>query len=229
MLAVALFCAGLNVLVNRVVYKPLRGAPRLAPLVSAIGVSFIFMNLGMFWGGAADRHFPELVSGKNLLPDSSIQITGKDLMVLGVTLPLMIGLTLFVKFTRLGTAMRATAQDPVAAQLMGIPVERVIAVTFALGGALGGAGAVVYALYINTLSFQMGFQIGLFAFTAAVLGGIGQIPGAVLGGLILGLIRSLGSAYLGEKWSSALIFALLITILIFRPAGLLGGSRREKV
>ena len=125
--------------------------------------------------------------------------------------------------------MRATAQDPVAAQLMGIPVNRVIAVTFALGGALAGAASVVYALYINTVSFQMGFQIGLFAFTAAVLGGIGHIPGAVLGGLIIGLVRALGSGYLGEKWTGALIFAILIVILIFRPAGLLGTGRKEKV
>ena len=153
-----------------------------------------------------------------------------SMLLAAVVFIVLAGCVMYLFFqTNLGTAMRATAQDPVAAQLMGIPVERVIAVTFALGGALGGAGAVVYAIYINSLSFGMGYQIGLFAFTAAVLGGIGQIPGAVLGGLILGMVRSLGSAYIGEKWSSALIFAILITILIFRPAGLLGGSRREKV
>ncbi len=229
LVSVAVFCATLNVAMDRIVYKPLRNAPKLAPLVSAIGVSFIFMNAGQFWGGAADRNFPDLVSTQNLLGDSAIQFTVKDLLVIAITLPLMIGLTLFVKYTRLGKAMRATAQDPVAARLMGIPVDRVITATFALGGALAGAASVVYALYINTISFQMGFQIGLFAFTAAVLGGIGQIPGAVLGGLILGLVRSLGSAYLGEKWTSALIFAILIVILIFRPAGLLGARRREKV
>jgi branched-chain amino acid transport system permease protein len=125
--------------------------------------------------------------------------------------------------------MRATAQDPVAAQLMGIPVDRVVGVTFIIGGALAGAASVVYALYINTISFQMGFQIGLFAFTAAVLGGIGHIPGAVLGGLTIGMVRSLGSGYLGEKWTTVLIFVILITILVFRPAGLLGTRRREKV
>ena len=227
--AVAVFCASLNVAVEKVVYRSLRGAPKLAPLVSAIGVSFIFMNIGLFWGGAADRNFPDLVSRQNLLGDSSVQFTLKDALVLAVTLPLMVGLTLFVKYTRLGKAMRATAQDPVAAQLMGIPVDRVISATFAIGGALGGAASVVYALYINTISFQMGFQTGLYAFTAAVLGGIGKLPGAVLGGLVLGLVRALGSAYLGEKWTSALVFAILIVLLVFRPAGLLGSPRKEKV
>jgi branched-chain amino acid transport system permease protein len=226
---VAVFCGALNMTVDYVVYRPLRSAPKLAPLVSAIGVSFVFMNLGLFWGGAADRNFPDLVSGANLLGDSNVQLTLKDLLVVGVTLPLMLGLTVFVKFTRLGKAMRATAQDPTAAQLMGIPVNRIISATFAIGGALGGAASVIYALYINTISFQMGFQTGLYAFTAAVLGGIGKLPGAVLGGLVIGLVRALGSAYLGEKWTSALIFVILIVILVFRPAGLLGSPRKEKV
>jgi branched-chain amino acid transport system permease protein len=228
-IAAAVFGATLNVAVDRIVYRPLRNAPKLAPLVSAIGVSFIFMNIGYFWGGAGDRHFPDLVSSENLLGDSAIRITLIDVMVIALTIPLMLGLTFFVKCTRMGKAMRATAQDPVAAQLMGIPVDRVIAVTFAIGGALAGAASVVYALYINTISFQIGYQIGLFAFTAAVLGGIGLLPGAVLGGLVIGMVRALGSAYLGEKWTTALIFAILIVILIFRPAGLLGTRRREKV
>ena len=114
------------------------------------------------------------------------------------------------------------AQDPLAAQLMGIDVDRVISVTFAIGGALAGAASVIYGLTINTVSYQMGFQNGLYAFTAAVLGGIGNIPGAVLGGLVIGLARSFGSGYVGERWTSALVFVILITILVFRPAGLLG-------
>jgi branched-chain amino acid transport system permease protein len=229
LIVVPLACATLNMTVDKFVYKPLRNAPKLAPLVSAIGVSFIFMNIGLFWGGAADRHFPDLLPHTNLLGDSAVQFTVKDLLVIGVTVPLMVALTLFVKYTRLGKAMRATAQDPVAAQLMGIPSDRVIGATFAIGGALGGAASVIYALYINTISFQMGFTNGLYAFTAAVLGGIGNIPGAVLGALIIGLVRSLGSGYLGEKWTSALIFVILIVILVFRPSGLLGSRRREKV
>lgn len=230
---VPLFCAVLNLAVDRIVYKPLRHAPKLAPLVSAIGVSFIFMNVGLFWKGPADINFPNLIHDQlaegNLLGDSAITFTAKDLMVIVITVPIMVGLTLFVKFTSLGKAMRATAQDPVAAQLMGINVDRVIGATFVIGGALGGAASVIYALYINTISFQMGYQNGLFAFTAAVLGGIGNIPGAVVGGLVIGLIRSLGSGYVDEKWTSALIFVILIVILVFRPSGLLGAHTREKV
>ncbi len=230
LLAVPLFCAALNVTIDRVVYKPLRRAPKLAPLVSAIGVSFVLMNVGLLWGGAADRHFPDLISRQNLLgDDAAIAFTAKDLMVVAITVPIMAALTVFVKATRLGKAMRATAQDPVAAQLMGINIDRVIALTFALGGALAGAAAVVYGLYINTVSYQMGFQNGLYAFTAAVLGGIGNIPGAVLGGLVIGLARAFGSGYVGERWTSALVFVILIAILVFRPAGLLGTRTREKV
>jgi branched-chain amino acid transport system permease protein len=150
-------------------------------------------------------------------------------MVVGVTVPTMIALTLFVRYTPLGKAMRATAQNPTAAQLMGINADRVIAVTFAIGGALAGVAAVVYGLYIKSVDYQMGFQNGLYAFTAAVLGGIGNIPGAVLGGLLIGVIGELGKAYVGAKWSEALIFAILILVLLFRPTGLLGARTREKV
>jgi len=230
LVVVPVFCAVLNVAIDRIVYKPLRRAPKLAPLVSAIGVSFVLMNVGLLWGGAADRHFPDLVSRQNLLGEGApLSFTVKDLMVVAITVPIMIALTLFVKTTRLGKAMRATAQDPLAAQLMGINVNRVISVTFALGGALAGAAAVIYGLYINTVSYQMGFQNGLYAFTAAVLGGIGNIPGAVLGGLVIGLARSFGSGYVGERWTSALVFVILIAILVFRPAGLLGTRTRDKV
>jgi len=230
MVVVPLCCAALNVTIDRVVYKPLRRAPKLAPLVSAIGVSFVLMNVGLLWGGAADRNFPNLISRQNILGENAaLSFTYKDLMVVGITVPIMIALTLFVKGTRLGKAMRATAQDPVAAQLMGIHVDRVISVTFALGGALAGAASVIYGLYINTVSYQMGFQNGLYAFTAAVLGGIGNIPGAVLGGLVIGLARAFGSAYVGERWTSALVFVILIGILVFRPSGLLGSSTKEKV
>jgi len=229
LVASPLFCAGLNVTVDRLVYKPLRNAPKLAPLVSAIGVSFIFMNIGVFWMGTYDLNFPKLVPQYNLTPDWLVAVTYKDLMVLGVTLPVMVALTIFVKYTILGKAMRATAQNPIAAQLMGINVDRVIASTFAIGGALAGVAAVIFGLYNNTVGYQMGFQTGLYAFTAAVLGGIGNIPGAVLGGILIGLVRSLGSAYAGEQWSEALIFGILIVILIFRPNGLLGARTREKV
>jgi branched-chain amino acid transport system permease protein len=223
------FCGLVNVAVDRIVYRPLRTAPKLAPLVSAIGVSFIFMNIGLFWIGPADRSFPELLPATNLLAGEGLQFTAKDLLVLVVVVPLMLGLSVLVKSTRLGKAMRAVSQDPVAATLVGIDVDRVIAATFFVGGFLGGAASVIYGLYINTIGFQMGFQNGLYAFTAAVLGGIGSIPGAVVGGLVIGLVRSLSSAYVGERWTGAIVFAILIVILVFRPEGLLGKATKEKV
>lgn len=224
-----LFCAALNASVDRIVYKPLRTSPKLTVIVSAIGVSFIFMNLGLFWMGATPVKFPDLVSDTNLIPGTSLRFTWKDAMVIGVTVPSMIALTLFVKYASLGKAMRATAQNPVAAQLMGINADRVIAATFAIGGALAGIASVVYGLYIKSVDYQMGFLNGLYAFTAAVLGGIGNIPGAVLGGLLIGVVGAMGEAYLGAKWSQALIFGILIVILLFRPTGLLGARTREKV
>jgi len=224
-----LFCAILNVAVDRAVYRPIRQAPKLALIVSAIGVSFVFMNVGLFWFGPVDLNFPNLVSNTNLLEGTALRFTYKDLMVVAVTVPAMIALTWFVRYTALGKAMRATAQNPTAAELMGINVDRVISSTFAIGGALAGIAAVIYGLYFNTVGYQMGFQNGVYAFTAAVLGGVGNIPGAVLGGIIIGLVRSLGSRYVGEEWSEALIFAILILILLFRPSGLLGAHTREKV
>jgi branched-chain amino acid transport system permease protein len=224
-----LFCGGLNLAVDRLVYKPLRTAPKLAPLVSAIGVSFIFMNIGLFWLGPADRSFPELLPATNLLAADGLQFSAKDLLVLVVVVPLMLALSFLVRATRLGKAMRAVSQDPTAAALVGIDVDRVIAATFFVGGFLGGAASVIYGLYINTISFQMGFQNGLYAFTAAVLGGIGSIPGAVVGGVVIGLVRALSSAYVGERWTGAIVFAILIVILVFRPEGLLGRGTKEKV
>ncbi|HEX7375886.1 MAG TPA: branched-chain amino acid ABC transporter permease [Pirellulales bacterium] len=229
LLAVPAFCAAVNLAVYLAVYRPLRAAPRLAPLVSAIGASFILMNLGLFWLGAADLSIPNLVPHASLAVAANLTIELKDALVMAVAVPVMLVLTAFVQFTRLGKAMRATAQDPLAAQLVGVPVDRVIAATFALGGALAGVASVVYSLYINTISYQMGFQNGLYAFTAAVLGGIGNLPGAMLGGLLIGLARSLGGAYFGERWTSAAVFAMLIVLLVFRPQGLLGARVRERV
>jgi len=225
----ATFCAFVNVIIDRSVYKPVRSAPKLAAIVSAIGVSFLLMNVGLFWFGPVDQNFPNLVGNSNLLEGTGVRLTYKDLMVIAVTIPTMVLLTLFVQYSKLGKAMRATAQNPAAAALMGINVDRVISATFAIGGALAGIASVVYGLYFNTVGYQMGFQNGVYAFTAAVLGGIGNIPGAVLGGLVIGLVRSLGSKYAGEEWSEALIFVILILILLFRPTGLLGSRVREKI
>ncbi len=238
---VPVFCGGLNWLVDRLAYRHLRHAPRLAPLVSAIGVSFVFLNLGLFWGGlpmavfgmgrtaAAPKDFPDLISNRSLLGDSAISFTVKDLMVIGITIPLMLGLTWFVKRTRTGKAMRAVAQDQLAAKLMGIPVDGVIGNTFLLGGALAGVASVVYALYNNTIYFQMGYRAGIDAFTAAVLGGIGSLPGAVLGGLLIGLVRAFSDQYLETRWTNVMVFTILILVLVFQPSGLLGAKQREKV
>jgi branched-chain amino acid transport system permease protein len=241
-LVCAAFAAFLNVSVDRFVYRPLRTAPKLAPLVSAIGVSFIFQNLGLFWGGlpldvfgggtsaAAPKAFPNLISSHNLLgPGSFLTITPKDLVVIGSSLFVMALLYAFVRYSRLGKAMRATAQNPTAARLMGIDVDRVISWTFAIGGALAGFAAVIYGFYINTINYQIGYQNGLYAFTAAVLGGIGNIPGAVLGGLTIGLVRAFSDQYIGAQWQPAVLFGMLIVILVFRPSGILGAHTREKV
>lgn len=235
------FCATVNWSVDRVAYRHLRQSTRLAPLVSAIGVSFIFLNLGLFWGGlpmevfgggkaaAAPKDFPSFISNSNLLGDSAIQFTAKDLLVVGVTVPLMAALTLFVRRTRTGKAMRAIAQNRVAAQLMGIDVDRVIGRTFALGGLLAGIASVVYASYNNTIYFQMGYRVGIDAFTAAVLGGIGSMPGAVLGGLVIGLVRAMSDQYIATEWTNVMVFTILILMLVFRPSGIIGANVKEKV
>jgi branched-chain amino acid transport system permease protein len=236
------FAASLNVAIDRLVYKPLRTAPKLAPLVSAIGVSFILQNVGLFWGGlpmavfgggnqaAAPKAFPNVLPQTNLLGDgASVTLLPKDLLVIVASLVVMVALTGIVRFTKLGRAMRATAQDPAAARLMGIDVDRVVAATFLIGGGLAGFAAVVYGLYINTVNYQMGYQNGLYAFTAAVVGGIGNIPGAVLGGVLLGLLRAFSDQFIGAQWQPAVLFGVLIVILVFRPAGLLGSTAREKV
>jgi branched-chain amino acid transport system permease protein len=241
LIVVPLFCGGLNWLVDRLAYRHLREATKLAPLVSAIGVSFVFMNIGLLWGGvpmkvfglgraaAAPKNFPVIVSNTNLLGQSTVEFTGKDLMVFVVTVPLMVLLTWFVKRTRAGKAMRAVAQDRLAAQLMGIPVDRVIGQTFLIGGGLAGVAAVVFAIYNNTIYFQMGYRAGIDAFTAAVLGGIGSLPGAVLGGLVIGLARAFCDQYIETRWTNVLVFTVLILVLVFRPSGLLGARTKEKV
>jgi branched-chain amino acid transport system permease protein len=238
----ALFCGTLNLLVDRFAYRPLRSAPRLTLLVTAIGLSFCFINIGLFWGGlpmqvfsggvaaAAPKDFPALVPATTVLgTDEGVRATSRDLLVLVVTVPLMVGLWWVVKRTKLGRAMRAVAQNPTAAALMGIDVNRVIGATFFIGGALGGFASVVYALYNNTIGFQMGYRAGMDAFTAAVVGGIGSIPGAVLGGILIGVVRAMSDQYLEARWTNTIVFTILILILVFRPSGLLGLGGKEKV
>jgi branched-chain amino acid transport system permease protein len=241
LVAVPIFCGVLNVIIERFAYRPLRDAPRLVPLVSALGISFILMNIGLFWGGvpmevfgfgrsaAAPKDFPTLFSGDTFFPGSAIQFAPKDLFVFAITIPCLIALLLLVLKTQFGRAMRAVAQNPVAARLVGINVDLVITRTFFLGGALAGLASVVYASYNNTVSFQMGYRVGTDAFTAAVLGGIGNLMGAVLGGLVIGVLRALSDQYLATQWTNTVVFGVLIILLVFRPRGLLGKVRAEKV
>jgi branched-chain amino acid transport system permease protein len=218
----------INVVIERLAYRPLRNAPRLAPLITAVGMSFILEGLMYLWRGAYNLHYPDL------LPDPRIQIGSfasvglKDLIVLFVAVVLVALFSLFVARSKLGKAMRATAQDREAALLMGIDIDRSISAAFFLGAVLAGAGGIVYGLYFNTVRFDLGFEAGLIAFTAAVFGGIGNIPGAALGGLIIGIIQAFSNAYFQATWTDVIIFAILILILVFRPTGLLGMQVPQK-
>jgi branched-chain amino acid transport system permease protein len=224
LVATAAFCGALNWSINRVAYRPLRKASKLSLLVSAIGASFVLVNVGLFWGG-----LPMEVFGGGNSASADVIVSRPDVLVAAVTLPLMAALTWLVRFTKLGKAMRAVAQNPTAAALMGIDVERVIGATFFIGGALGGFATVVYAVYNQSVNFQMGYRMGMDAFIAAVLGGIGNLPGAVLGGLMIGVVRAMSDGYIEARWTNSVVFGILILILVFRPSGLLGAKLREKV
>ena len=216
--ACMVICATINVTIEKVAYKPLRNAPPLAPLITAIGMSFILANLAQkIWG-------PSQVSVPDLLGNGTVfgNVKVKDVMVVAVTVPLLYALNWFVSSTKQGKAMRATAQDQGAAAIMGIDVNRTISLTFLLGGLLAGAGGVLYALTYTTTVWNSGFKNGMFAFTAAVLGGIGNLTGAVVGALMLGLIAAYSSLYIGDRWVDVVIFSILVMVLVFRPTGLLG-------
>jgi branched-chain amino acid transport system permease protein len=225
-----LVCGGLNVLIERVGYRPLRNAPKLAPLITAVGFSFILQNVGLLWLGGAPTGVSDLIhQNDTVLQISGVVIRRADVLAVGVTGPLVVLLAWFVGRTRLGKAMRATAQDPEAARLMGINVDTTISLTFLLGGMLAGAAGLVYALYETTIWYFQGFEAGLIAFTAAVMGGIGNIRGAVLGGLIIGCIQQLSDARIGPQWTPAIVFGYLVVIMVLRPRGLLGEETREAV
>ena len=220
-------CAVINVAIERVAYRPLRHAPRLAPLITAIGMSSILEGAMYLWKGPFNLHYPDL------LPTTRLNIGGvsigvKDLIVLTLAIVLVVAFTLFINLSKLGKAMRATAQDRDAAQLMGIDINRTIAATFFIGAVLAGAGGITYGLYINSVSFDLGFITGLIAFTAAVFGGIGNIPGAAIGGLVIGMVRAFSDSYFDSSWTEIVIFGILIATLVFRPTGLLGMRVPEK-
>ena len=209
-------------------YRPLRSAPKLAPLITAVGFSFILQNVGILWLGASQRGVPDLIdSQKELFNVLGISISRGDLLAIAATIPLVILLTAFVSNSRLGKAMRATAQDPEAARLMGINVDTTISLTFLLGGLLAGAAGLINTLYQTNVWYFQGFTAGLIAFTAAVMGGIGNLRGAVLGGVIIGCIQQISDNRIGNEWTPAVIFAYLVLIMVFRPQGLLGEETRE--
>jgi branched-chain amino acid transport system permease protein len=224
-----LAAGALNVVIDRIAYRPLRNAPRLAPLITAVGVSFMLENIFAIWKTPGQIFYPAYLPSSLVLQDwlgleTAVRIRSIDLLPIVVTIPLMVALTVFIGRTKMGKAMRAAAQDRDAARMVGIDVERVIMVTFFIGGALAGAAGMVVGLFLNTGRYLMGFEAGLFAFTAAVFGGIGNIRGAVLGGFVIGMIRAYSDAYLAPEWTRSVIFAMLILVLVFRPSGLLGST-----
>jgi branched-chain amino acid transport system permease protein len=221
-------CGSLNVMIERVAYRPLRGAPKLAPLITAVGFSFILQNVGLLWLGGQHRGVPNLIDSQDrLFSVAGINFTNGDLLALVVTVPLVLLLVNFITRSRVGRAMRATAQDPEAARLQGINVDTTISFTFLLGGLMAGAAGLIYALYQTDVWFFAGFTAGLIAFTAAVMGGIGNLQGAVLGGFIIGVIQQISDNRIGTEWTPAIVFAYLVLILVFRPQGLLGEQTRE--
>ena len=221
-------CAVLNAMIERVAYRPLRNAPKLAPLITAVGFSFILEDVGQLWLGGSQQGVPDLLRGQeDLFRIFGIQIDREDVLAIGVTIPLVLLATGFIGRSRLGRAMRATAQDPEAARLMGINVDTTISTTFVLGGLLAGAGGLIYALYQTNIWFFQGFRAGLIAFTAAVMGGIGNLQGAVLGGFIIGIIQQLSDNRISASWTPVIVFGYLILIMVFKPQGLLGEETRE--
>ncbi|HET8895277.1 MAG TPA: branched-chain amino acid ABC transporter permease [Gaiellaceae bacterium] len=229
----AMVCCGLiNATIERVAYRPLRGAPRLAPLITAIGMSFILQNVAIAWKGPGYTSVPRVLPTSNVFSTHGITYTWEKLIVLFVTVPVLIALVYLVQRTKQGKAMRATAQDRDAAAMMGIDVNSTISFTFLIAGALAGAGGLIFALYRGgQIHYDSGFRLGLIAFTAAVLGGIGNLPGAVLGALVIGFIQAFNEGLLhympGSDWTESIVFSILILILVFRPEGLLGERTPE--
>ncbi len=214
----------LGVAIERLALRPLRGVSGTAPMITTIGLSYILFNLILLNVGADSKNY------SNPVPQLRWELGGatlrlRELMLWSIALLLMLGLHFFVRRTKMGKAMQATAQDQEAARMMGVDVDRVVVITFFLGSALAGAAGLIFGLYYNYTSFIIGYSAGLRAFTAAVLGGIGNIPGAMLGGILIGLIESLGGQYVAVRWTDVIIFSILVLVLVFRPSGLLGATQ----
>jgi branched-chain amino acid transport system permease protein len=227
-LIAVVICAALGVTIEFLAYRPLRQSPPLAVLITAIGVSYLLQNLALLIFKSEQKSTPQLFD----LPSvtlGGVTIEGITLLTLGVTAVIMIGLTLFINLTRMGKAMRAVSEDREAAELMGISVNKTITITFAIGSALAAVASVFFGATYVYVKPTTGSMPGIKAFTAAVFGGIGSIPGAMLGGILLGLIEQMAKVYISTLWSDAVVFGMLVLVLVFKPAGLLGKRVREKV
>ena len=221
-------CAALGVTIEFLAYRPLRQSPPLAVLITAIGVSYLLQNLALLIFGPEQKSTPALFDLPSLTL-GGVTVDGITLLTLGVTAAIMVGLTLFINLTRMGKAMRAVSEDRDAAELMGISVNKTITITFAIGSALAAVASVFFGATYTYIKPTTGSMPGIKAFTAAVFGGIGSIPGAMLGGILLGLIEQLSKVYISTLWSDAVVFGVLVLVLVFKPAGLLGKRVREKV
>ena len=229
-IAAVVVCTVLGITIEGLAYKPLRGTPSLAVLITAIGVSYFLQNAAQLIWSSSPKNFTSVVTMKPIsLADGKIVITGEVLLTVAVCILVMVGLTLFTGKTRTGKAMRAVSEDRDAAQLMGINVNQTISTTFAIGSALAAIAGVLLCSTVPTLQPTTGSMPGIRAFTAAVFGGIGSIPGAMLGGILLGIIENFSKAYISTQFSDAIVFSVLIIILLVKPAGLLGKQIQEKV
>jgi branched-chain amino acid transport system permease protein len=221
-------CALLGVAIEFLAYKPLREAPPLSVLITAIGVSYFLQNMALLAFGSEQKAFPAFISLPTLKL-GQVEIDGITLATLAVTAAIMVGLTLFINKTRMGKAMRAVSEDKGAAELMGISVNRTITLTFAIGSALAAVASIFYGSAYVYVKPTTGAMPGIKAFTAAVFGGIGSIPGAMLGGIVLGVIEQMSKTYISTLWADAIVFGVLVAVLVVRPTGLLGKEIREKV
>ena len=223
------YCAAYGFTMEKIAYKPLRGAQRLSPLISAIGVSIFLLNYVQIAQSAQYMIFPLTVPDFAFLEPIAHIFDSASFLLLTTSTLIMVGLTLFIKYTRLGKAMRATAQNRKMAMLLGIDADKIISATFIIGSGLAAIGGVLVLTRTPQFDFNIGFIAGMKAFTAAVLGGIGSIPGAMLGGIVLGLCESYATVYISSDYENVFAFAILILILIFRPSGLMGKAKTEKV
>ena len=224
-----LACTVLGIVIERLAYKPLRSAPSLAVLITAIGVSYFLQNSALLIWKAAPKSYPAVVSGSAEFFDGELKVPYISLLTIAICLVIMLGLSAFVSKSKMGKAMRACSEDKGAAQLMGINVNRTISMTFAIGSALAAVAGVLLCSFNSQLMPTTGSMPGIKAFTAAVFGGIGSIPGAFLGGLLLGIIEAMAKAYISMQLANSIVFAVLIVVLLVKPSGLLGKYVPEKV